>query len=300
MRFGTFSGVGLLLTSFLTFTQADDECRSKCAITVTENPIPSKFLAKRSLPAICNPNEDGQCPSDLTKRTLQKLGAGGTATGPYVTERVNALEAVRGQPNGIMFKDDRCTSRLKELGQTSFDFGMSGLCGCTLLIIVSNTHIYGGHYFEDLAFDDTDKNADPPKLDNTADFQGHVINFLRNGGNNRKRGTEGPALAGQQANFPPADTRAYIIAPAKSSATVLFYPDLVNQMAAEVNRIIGVTPTIQKYTPVDPAKDAQKPRPILDTERGRLLYQLDVTDGVRTQRLLWQMTKLQLSTEILP
>ncbi|KAF2265450.1 hypothetical protein CC78DRAFT_567598 [Lojkania enalia] len=297
MHFSAFGRLALLFTFLLSFSQAE-ECRAKCGITTSADLFPRRFLGARSLETICTPTEDERCTSDWTKRTLDRVGRGGTAIGTYMKDTVDAIERQRGKPNAIMFKIDRSTSRIKALGQESFDFGMSGLCGCTLLVIVSNTHIYGGHYFEDLAFDDTNENADPPKTENTADFQGQVINFLSNGGNGRKHGTEGPRLAGLQNEFPVDQTKAYIMAPARG--TKLLYEDLVNQMADHVQTLIGTRPIIKPYVPVDQAVDATRPRPLLDTERGRLLYQLDVDNGVRTQRLLWQSESLSLSTETLP
>ncbi|KAF2865678.1 hypothetical protein BDV95DRAFT_612545 [Massariosphaeria phaeospora] len=287
MRFDTFLKGGLLLACLLVPIQADAGCRKKCGLPSNSNP--TQDLTERSLNKLWNHHDDDPGESHgLNKRVLAQLGAGGLNVNNYVVSRVKALPNTK----TIMFKTDRSTSRFVELGERSFDFGMEGLCGCTLLLVVSDTHVYGGHYFETLAFDNSD--AENPV--NTADFQGQVINFLDNGSNRRRFPftVEGPALAPQAAHFPVGSTRAYVMAPA--DAGNLLYPALVNQLVAKVNALIGTPPIVMDYTPVDEAEDEirrrnRQPR-LLDSSRGRALYQYDVTAGVRTHRFIFEQTQV--------
>lgn len=230
----------------------------------------------RSLPELCD-IKDSSCSTGLEKRVLDEL-SGKKATSDYIVARTDAVERNNG---GIMFRDDASTSKIAALGANSFDFGMSGLCGCTLLLIVSETHVMGFHFYETLAFDDTVKEGD----ENTADFQGNCLNFLQ--GSNANAHTEGPSLFQNRNNFPAGETKAYIMSPEYRKKKL--YGPQVDQIVARVNSIIGVSPTKLWYVPVDSKVDESRPRPLLDTERGRALYQYDVDNGVRSHRFLFQL-----------
>lgn len=159
-------------------------------------------------------------------------------------------------------EDNINTALFSQLGPDPVNIGLSGLCGCSGLIVMSEAAVYFAHYFEDLSFDSGDA-AFP------ADFQGQVIDFLNNGLQDQPDVQN--SLAANAASFAgQPGASAFIMTPLKEEGTGPEYPDQISQLSNTVAQIIGITPTVLIYDPLD-CTSAQ-----LGTDaRGAALYQYD-------------------------
>lgn len=158
--------------------------------------------------------------------------------------------------------DNINTALFSELGADPINIGLSGLCGCSGLIVMSENAVYFAHFFEDLSFDSGDEEF-------PADFQGLVIDFLNNGLDDQPEVQN--SLAANAAAFQgQAGASAFIMTPLKEGGTGPEYADQISQLSATVAQITGLTPTVLIYDPVDCNSDE------LGTDaRGAALYQYD-------------------------
>ena len=169
-------------------------------------------------------------------------------------------------------EDNIKTALFSVLGADPINIGLSGLCGCSGLIVMSEAAVYFAHYFEDLSFDSGD-------VEFPADFQSQVIDFLNNGL------TDQPAvqisLAANAASFQnQAGASAFIMTPLKEGGTGPEYPDQIAQLSTTVAQITGLTPTVLIYDPLDCTSEE-----LLTDARGAALYQYDpVNQAVAPQK----------------
>lgn len=163
----------------------------------------------------------------------------------------NALQQVTPPPvNG----NDINSALYSEIGGSDrVSMGLSGLTGCTALIVMSEQAVYFGHFWE------------TPSFESPEDFRDQVTNLLNNGRN--ENADVQNSLASHANAF--RDVRggsAFIIWP---DPTEYDYTDMINQLSAQVNTITGITPVLVEYSPEDfDADDSFK-------ALGRALYQYD-------------------------
>jgi hypothetical protein len=124
----------------------------------------------------------------------------------HITDRVNNLPAA----NKIYNEENKrspSTSIFFPFKDDSFDIGLKFLTGCTALVIVSNTGVYGAHFFEDKAMDPQRRNL-------------YASALLRAGGN--KSFIKLPDRVGDLSSSPYPDKNfpeVFIINPQKSGET---------------------------------------------------------------------------------
>jgi hypothetical protein len=178
------------------------------------------------------------------------------------------------------------------------NMGVQILCGCTILVVVSQEAVYFAHYFEDLAFQANE--GDPP-----ADFQQQVINFLNNG-LPRLDGTGNyPSLAANAASFQ-TNVNAYIMTPQAEddnapAGQVIYLPgvrynDKVIQLKNRVAGILDPQGTLDlanripivTYQALDAGLPGGPRTPGLttleNTAKGRGLYQFDPDQSTNRQK----------------
>lgn len=196
--------------------------------------------------------------------------------------------------------EDMATSAYTEFAQEkeAFSMGTAGLCGCTVLIIVSRQAVYIGHYWESISFwtnDEWLKSNGGPFKDQDDAFQKTVIKGLTEGA---RAGKEQVMLKGKDKWLNDDYTQAYLMIPNKNSAGKNDpYRDQWKQMIAKAGEFIpklieknddGTWKRIHEhpYTPLpgDPRLDT--------TSAGKILFKYDPDedgDGKGKKRTaIWQ------------
>lgn len=143
-------------------------------------------------------------------------------------------------------------------GAAEIAIGTPGLCGCTVVTVVSTQAIYMGHFFEN------------PSWSNTAAFRNKVLKFFGFGG--VPDGT-GPVI--NAALFPiQPSTRVYIMTPRKGAGNPnrSNYRTKVPQLRAQIEAVLGagVTFVTFNYVPRD-CNDNN----LFAGQRGVALFQYD-------------------------
>ncbi|CEJ55076.1 hypothetical protein PMG11_01353 [Penicillium brasilianum] len=204
--------------------------------------------------------------------------------------------------NGVL--RDENTARFRKLENTAINMGVEYLCGCTILVIVSSRAVYFAHFFESLSWNpdrDILLERGNPSIDRN--FRLSVLDFLTTG-RDWPEGlvNENVRLAGKIDSFTTEfNTRAFILTPqnqrdpaeAAGAATSgrdvyidgLLYKPLVDQLIAEVERILRVSVNTFTYQALDGTNRA------LDvTGRGKALFQYDpaARPGRKGVRLIFQ------------
>ncbi|KAH8797626.1 hypothetical protein F5884DRAFT_815018 [Xylogone sp. PMI_703] len=155
----------------------------------------------------------------------------------------------------------------RALGNAPFAIGTPGLCGCTVVTVVSDQSVYMGHFFEDPSWTTKTKSR----------FQNEVLNFFINGGADPV-GTGAPITA---ARYPVASTRVYIMTPRderfRTDATKSEYGkssrSKLPQLTQQIEDTIGNVPIlIYNYDPISCEDDN-----IFANEKGCALFQYDPT-----------------------
>lgn len=215
--------------------------------------------------------------SELSKRVFKEYTDNDLI---HITENADGRQMIPLIPDS-----STSSSVFRNLRRTPVNIGTDGLCGCTCLFLVSDTAIYAAHYYENLAFDPKDEDFN---------FNREVVRFLENTGD-WQAGEDNrhyPGLAKVKDNFNPANTKAYIMTPAKETAgrkkAATFNMDIgeyeqqhtneksyIQQMKDVVNEIIpGLENEVHRYKPVD-----CKNEKTLNTKiNGRVLFQFDPSD----------------------
>ncbi|KAK5001204.1 hypothetical protein LTR66_000082 [Elasticomyces elasticus] len=141
-------------------------------------------------------------------------------------------------PNVVTVETD-CTAVYSALGNSAVSWAVKGMCGCTSLIVVSERAVYFTHYYENLAFCSGIEGV-PIK------FKKLVLDALENGNEHQE------SLRGHATDF--RDQRglaAFIMTPTEEDGVKLDYRKRVKQLKEKVNDIIGITPEVVPYKPID-------------------------------------------------
>ncbi|KAH0556999.1 hypothetical protein GP486_005215 [Trichoglossum hirsutum] len=187
-----------------------------------------------------------------------------------------------GDPNTIQVFTENTghvnSAVFRQFGANPFNIAVVGLCGCTVLVVISNQAVYITHYFEDLAFD-----AEPG--DPAPDLQGTVLNFL----NNPMNGYD--SLAQHSALFNDPSTTVYFMSPAKRSKVL--YDTQLNDIGTAIRAILpNMVNNMQEYgyPPLDMKKGPDKTL-MATTTLGRALFEYDPNPGGNPQRRLYFQSK---------
>ncbi|GAP91519.1 hypothetical protein SAMD00023353_3101290 [Rosellinia necatrix] len=181
-------------------------------------------------------------PEEVIRRT-PGLGPAKDATtaGAHVAGRVSEPETLRVFVDGEHTSSSVVSELLPE--DRPLAVGLSGLVGCTALVIVSPTAVYFAHFWETQGFIAPDPEGNQAKMTDRQvqdSFDHNVVNKLRNGG-------EGfHSLGDVVRRFPSDQTHAAIMTPRdhseKGKRTKVgegVYQAKVNQIKEAVNDILG-------------------------------------------------------------
>ncbi|KAI9766487.1 MAG: hypothetical protein M1839_004891 [Geoglossum umbratile] len=167
------------------------------------------------------------------------------------------------------------------------DMGLEGLCGCTILVVVSQEAVYFAHFFEDMAFIKGDRrNAPEP------DFQGQVLSFLESGlprlepgTKRRKKNGERYDSLKQHADSFKTGVKAFILTPQNETKDapgdeVIYVPgqlyeEQINQLKMKVLEILPDAGIIEYMYQAVNAKTAEGMKALDKTAKGKALYQFD-------------------------
>ncbi|KAH8812237.1 hypothetical protein F5884DRAFT_898539 [Xylogone sp. PMI_703] len=201
--------------------------------------------------------------SVLSKRAFVDVAQGNL--GQYLFDQYNENPDPRyGSPIRLIDNDPDADQLnivvQKQLQDQPFAVGTDGLCGCTVVTIISNQAVYMGHFFED------------PSWGKATNFRNMVLNFFGGTGNPVGEGDKiDPAL------FPEAQTRVYIMTPRKENGqfTSSNYRGKVPQLITSIRAVVGqnVPIAVYNYVPVD----CNAPDDEFSDQTGISLFQYDPT-----------------------
>jgi len=170
----------------------------------------------------------------------------------------------------VVHDDTVSTATYYRFGNEAMSLAVSGLCGCTTLVIVSRTAVYFGHYYENLSFNPDDDV--PYARDPQAAFQNTVLNGLRSGIPNAHSGVpDQDSLTAHAADF--QGGRAFLIVPLLGPDDERNpYKDQWNQMQTTIRGIIpgGVNIQVVPYNALD-----KEDTLLLTSSRGMVLFKYD-------------------------
>ncbi|KAJ6070117.1 hypothetical protein N7499_012004 [Penicillium canescens] len=172
---------------------------------------------------------------------------------------------------------------------TAFEMGLEGLCGCSIVVVVSKQAIWFAHIFEDNSFSPREEYADglsPQEM-----FELTALNFLDTG-IDAIFGVQFQSLKGVRNLFPVGDgvTSAFIVTPQKElddaveggtgADTNVYYTEglmydwAVVQLVAKIKSLIPDIPvTVRQYQALN--SDAPDADEAFNTRRGKHLFQYD-------------------------
>ncbi|KAL1981339.1 hypothetical protein VTN96DRAFT_2780 [Rasamsonia emersonii] len=198
-----------------------------------------------------------------------------------------------GTPSSIADPSDNVV-RQELFGNTPFQVGTNGLCGCTVVTVVSTRAVYMGHFFE------------VPSWSSSASvFKQRVLNFFSGGG----QVGQGPAMNPDlfTAND---DTRVYVMTPRSARGNYQNYqnsnyygkvPRLLNTIRTALgNQDVPIA--VWNYIPLECEIDGETNDELFESERGVALFQFDPDafgSGVRGWRILYEALQF-LSTDPAP
>ncbi|KAL4943071.1 hypothetical protein BDV06DRAFT_235013 [Aspergillus oleicola] len=210
----------------------------------------------------------------------------------YLVDRVDNWEEYGGFPVYTYELNPGNSAEYAVLGTNPVEIVLDGLCGCTVLLVVSQKAVYFAHFFESLSF----LSRDFSNAGSRAQFEQMVINFLQTGDdmlgeildeNGIPLVHSYDALTDNLHHFPPDSNPAiYIITPrnelsdAQAAGTKvtgivdygegLLYEGYIMRLREYLHEILPhIQPQIFDYEALDSSDDA------LDGHRGKGLYQYD-------------------------
>lgn len=240
---------------------------------------PSEPLQRRDQRPKCSP---GQTRLDalsrlegilFSKRVMTLPGRTRADKNMFMFDEVAAAE-------GVIHAYTISTATYYPFKNEAMSLAVSGLCGCTTLVIVSRQAVYFGHYFENLSFD-PDRGV-PHGHNPEAAFQNTVLNGLRSGVLNAQGGWDQDSLTAHAAAF--RGGKAFLIIPSVGlNDNRDPYRDKWNRMKTTVQQIIPGGIDIKEVL-YDPLKDTS---PLLETTyRGKVLFKYDPQEQKNTPRRL--------------
>lgn len=210
---------------------------------------------------------------------------GSDINGFMVNEVPRAQPIVWQMPSG----DDMNTSIYKPLRRVAISLGVSGLCGCTSLWIISHKGVYASHWWESISFS-------PEKIwkltkseTNAAVFRRTVINPLTTGETTSSGTPKQVKLTA--ADLDDSSIKAYLVHPEKDcKGKIDGYKTLWDDIKKEVGNIIpSLNPDTHKdrweeptYTRLD--RDS---RDLYETPAGHVLFKYDPNHKGKKKAMLW-------------
>jgi hypothetical protein len=128
-------------------------CRSICGdctsgSTCSGKPSRKKKLAKKMLPTL----PESLANEKLEKKALPPLSTRASAVKNYIINKVTQMESNPGANDQMLGFDATgigySTSLFADLrtGGPTLNIGVEGLCGCTLLVVISSNAVYVAHF----------------------------------------------------------------------------------------------------------------------------------------------------------
>lgn len=153
----------------------------------------------------------------------------------------------------------------------TFSFGADGLCGCTMLLIVSRRAVYSAHYWESISFSPEHEWLEDGDTPETL-FQTTVLDGLTKGVGKNKRKEQVP-LTDAIGKIEDPFLHAYLITP-KPTAKRPGYADKWVRIKNTVGDILPGLKDDSLWTNLE-YKALSFGSKLLDTSRGKLLFKFD-------------------------
>ncbi|KAK2805783.1 hypothetical protein FQN50_006059 [Emmonsiellopsis sp. PD_5] len=195
---------------------------------------------------------------------------------------------------------DENTARFTTLGDRRVEMGLAGLCGCSILVVMSRRAVYFAHFFENLSWRPDDWVLEDRGItDLEQNFRISVLDFLDTGRDwPGEDVNQNPSLSRHARAFQPnSHPRAFILTPQREGnggadgeshyLPGLYFEHMVGLLAQKVFEVLpGIPLDIYSYQAVD-GRNSLHDR----TGRGKALFQYDpaaLDGGYRGARLIFQ------------
>ncbi|KAI5459515.1 hypothetical protein BGZ63DRAFT_455139 [Mariannaea sp. PMI_226] len=191
------------------------------------------------------PKPDSDSPDDIDTFVLQQLGSAEKVPHRYSSNRIGMSSAVA-----------------KQLQGQPFNLAVTGLVGCTAVVVVSAFAVYMAHFFE------------APSFQSQENFEADVLDFLTYGDNSDGMPSLWQLAHPDQTDAwfqPDSGPKAFIITPLERSGNQgLAYEDQAHQLANELQAMMpSAEITIVPYEIRFNSHD------YLNTASGKVLFQYD-------------------------
>lgn len=197
--------------------------------------------------ASLNPRDEEPCPegrpvctSGRGRSKLIRLGrAMPLPSDPVFQNNLDRFMFTRTRAASNVVTDDTTSTAVHSvLNGNTVNWAVKEMCGCSSLIVVSESAMYFTHYFENLAFCGTSKQP--------SNFRREVLDALDNGATNQE------SLAAHEAEFRNRPgLAAFIMTPTTTKSAALQYRKKIDELKDKVNSIIGIVPAVISYVPED-------------------------------------------------
>lgn len=201
------------------------------------------------------------------------------AAGPVVWD-----SEVEGEP------ESSATSVFQNFEGSAFSYGLSGLSGCTAMVLVSRKAVYFGHYWESISFS-PDRDWIQKYGSKASCFEDTVIKGLTDGISNGDQ-PEQESLSGHSQDIDDDFLRGYLIIPTKGPRGKADpYRDLWNKMKSAVGGILPKMADSDRwkevtYEPLNAGSNIDS-NTLDHTARGRLLFKFDPDHENEKKATLW-------------
>ena len=177
---------------------------------------------------------------------------------------------------------DTATASFSEFGSRALSYGSPGVCGCTLLVIVSRRGVYIAHYWESVSFAPDQEWIDQFGGEDEA-FQKTVLDGIQKGVATDAVPPQQVSLKGVASAIDDDSIRAYLIIPIMTDRDVVDgYRPKWDQMKRAVEEILpSVTNRWReiRYDAVEPEKATGG--------KGYVLFKYDPNHNGRRKTTMW-------------
>ncbi|RDW73395.1 hypothetical protein BP6252_07302 [Coleophoma cylindrospora] len=275
-------------------------CRACCTFDDSRGPsISERDLFESELEG------NSSRPSGLFKRTLAPAPGSEADADTFLLNVFNKGASGKDPLTEVYSSADGVSSSSKFIDltkqKTIVNLGVQNLCGCSILVVVSQEAVYFAHYFEDLAFSAPDVDSDDEGTPEPPDFQGQVINFLDNGlaRVKFKNRAHYPGLTPNAASFQ-TNVQVFIVTPQGEQPGLplgqtiyidnsMEYNDRIIELKNKVVQILSHVPgldtrvNIFTYQALDAGPvggpETAGLRTLFSTSKGKSLYQFDPNES---------------------
>lgn len=190
-------------------------------------------------------------------------------------------------------KGDVCTGTYAALADTAISLGTPGLCGCTVMVIVSRSAVYTGQYWENIALSPSETYLNDHGGTSEEAFQVNVIQGIVKG----KKGAQDSLKVFAKSVNKGGRARGYLIVPDTPSENTPGLYDVYKQRWAAMRRTVGEL--IPELAEPDPATSnplwteikytalANNDKKLATSWNGKMLFKYDPNHEGQRQASLW-------------